>query len=103
SQSHLRSSAPSRVQRELRAATPGRNARAGLSPHSLPAPGFDLRVVAREQNVRNLPAAELRGPCVVRVLEAAAELLREALELARSFGERTRQPSCHGVEQDHCG
>ena len=61
-----------------------------LSPHALPAPGLDLRVVAGEQDVRHLPAAELGRPRVVRVLEAAAELLGEALELAGALGERAR-------------
>ena len=43
----------------------------------------DPAVVAREQDLRHAPAAELRGPRVVRVLEPAVERGREALDLAR--------------------
>ena len=35
----------------------------------LPAPLFDLRVVARDQYVGHLPPAEIRRPGVLRVLE----------------------------------
>src|SRR5689334_1452141 len=73
------------------------------SPDVLPAPALDPRVVAGEQDVRHLPAAKLGRARVVRVLEPAAELLAEALELAAPLGERTRQPARHRVEQDHRG
>src|SRR5579884_650607 len=53
--------------------------RGGPSPNVLLAPACDACVVAGEQDVRHVPAAELRRPRVVRVLEAAAELLAEAL------------------------
>src|SRR5580765_8058036 len=47
------------------------------------------------------PAAELRRPRVVRVLERAVELGREALELTRALGERAGKPPRNCVEQHH--
>jgi hypothetical protein len=51
-------------------------------------PRLDPAVVAGEEHVGDGPAAKVRGSRVVRILEPAAELLREALELARALGER---------------
>ena len=42
-------------------------------------PGVDPGMVAGQEDVRNLPAAVLRGPCVVRVLGSAVELGGEGL------------------------
>ena len=60
-------------------------------------------MVAREQHVGDLPAAELRRPSVVRVLESAAELVGERLELARALAERAGQPSRDRVDEHHRG
>src|SRR5581483_5075077 len=70
--------------------------------HVLPPPRLDPRVVAGEQHVGDAPAAELRRSRVVRILEAAAELGGEALELAGALRERARQPAGNRVEDEHC-
>src|SRR5581483_7753992 len=49
----------------------------------------------------NPPAAKLGRASVVRMLERAAQARRERLELARSLGERTRQPPRDRVDDDH--
>src|SRR5579859_2526323 len=52
------------------------------------APLVDLRVVPGEQHLRDVPAAELGRARVVRVLEPALELGREALDARRLFASR---------------
>src|SRR5262249_18286320 len=66
-------------------------------------PALDLSVVARQEDVGDAPAAELRRSRVVRVLEPAAELGREALELAGSLGERAGKPPRDRVDEHHRG
>src|SRR5438874_10747649 len=64
-------------------------------------PGVDLRVVPGKQDLGNGPAPELRRARVVRVLEAAAELLGEALELAGALRERAREAPRDRVDEHH--
>src|SRR5213078_1242930 len=57
-------------------------------------PLVDPRVIAREEDVGHAPAAEIGGARVVRVLEAAAQLGREALDEPRLLrAEGARQPA----------
>ena len=55
-------------------------------------------VIAREENLRHLPAAKLRRPRVVRVLETSVERGGEALDLSRAFGERAWKSPHHRVD-----
>ena len=56
-------------------------------------------MVAGEEDLRHRPAAELGRARVVRVLEPAVERGREALHLARAFGERARKPARDRVDE----
>jgi len=51
-----------------------------LREFSVLPPLLDLPVIAREEDVGHAPAAEIGGPRVMRVFEAALELGREALD-----------------------
>src|SRR4029077_14040020 len=57
------------------------------SPDVVASPGSDASVVAGEQDFRHLPAPELGGSRVVRVLDATVEGRREAFDLARAVRE----------------
>src|SRR6476469_9980689 len=50
-----------------------------------------------------MPPAELGGARVVRILEPALELGREALECTRLLGDRARKTTRNRVDQDHRG
>src|SRR5262249_36187079 len=91
---------------------PGR--RGGPSPYRasrrrpetalLTPPLVDLRVVSRKQDVRHAPAPKIHGACVVRVLEPAPDLGREALdETGLLRPERTGKPPRDRVHHDHRG
>src|SRR5262249_40753228 len=71
------------------------------TPHHLAAPGVDPRMVAGKEHVRNRPASELGWARVLRVLETAPELGREALQLAGPLGQRAREVPRDRVENDH--
>ena len=62
--------------------------RSRCAPDPLASPRLDPAVIAREEDLRDGPAAELGRPCVVRVLEPAVERRGEALDLARPFRQR---------------
>ena len=79
-----RGSSSSQPRRSSSSSSSGRFQSQPSLTHMLPPPR-STRVVAREEHVGHAPAAELRRPRVVRVLEPAAELGGEALELARSL------------------
>ena len=61
----------------------------------------DPGVVAREEHVGHLPAAELRRAGVVRILDAAVEGGAEALVLAGAFCKGARQPPRDRVDEHH--
>src|SRR5205807_9232350 len=57
----------------------------------------------REENIRHSPATEIGWPGVMRVLEPALELDREALdEPGVRRAERTRKPPRDRVHHHHC-
>jgi len=60
-------------------------------------------VVAREEDIRDVPAPELRGSRVLRVLEAAFKLGGEALERTRLLLDRSGQPARDRVDEHHRG
>ena len=66
-------------------------------------PRLDAAVVAREEHVGHVPALERCRSCVVRILEAAFESVREALVLTRPVCERAREPPRDRIEQHHRG
>src|SRR5438132_1429440 len=70
------------------------------SPHRCAASEGVLKTMISPR-LRNRPAAELRRSRVMGILESAAELGREALELAGSLGEGAGQAPGHGVQHHH--
>jgi len=63
----------------------------------------DPRVIARQEDLWNLPPPELGGPRVVRVFEPAVESGGEALDLSRPLGERAGQPTRDRVDDRERG
>ncbi len=53
-------------------------ARSSHAPHALASPVVDAAVVARQEDLRNAPAAEVGGSCVVRILEASVRAPRRS-------------------------
>ena len=80
---------------------PGKSRPSGSSHRTCSRRQASIFAWSPESRIGHLPAPELGRPRVVRVLEAAAELLREALELAGALGEGAGQPPGDRVEQHH--
>src|SRR5918999_3491557 len=90
-QASVRPRAPAPAQVSRAGSASGRRGRSRHAPDSLTAPFLDPSVVAGEQDLGDLPAAKCGRPRVVRVLDPTVERVREALDLTRALGERSRQ------------
>src|SRR6187431_211090 len=71
--------------------------------HVFPPPRLDPAVIAREEDLRDLPATKLGRARVVRILESAVQRRREALDLARARGESAGEPSRNRVDDRERG